>query len=216
MEKQTAFDRIGRLQSKEFSLIGHKVKVFLGRDYHFLGDCLGHGWSAGTCPSSKDLVTLEHLRNHSGTAHTPKDCLIPERTIEDLEDSYNENLVERGGGLHKTRKFHESVISRLLFPIKSLSHVLPPILHTKLGIVLHLYQILLSKTQENDYIERSTARAGQEKKLERESEKLLEKEAELLHSGCVFIDFENLNDHFKSKLSKDWSKIDDIAKRSYN
>ena len=36
----------------------------------------------------------------------------------------------------------------------------------------------------------------------------------LLHSGCVFIDF--LKDHFESKLSKYWSKINDIAKRSYN
>ena len=95
------FEAIERLQSEEFSLIGHKVKVFLGSDYHFLDDCLGHQGSAATCPSSKDLVTLEHLRNHSGTAHTPEDCLIPERTIEDLEDSYNENLVERGSGLHK-------------------------------------------------------------------------------------------------------------------
>ena len=52
--------------------------------------------------------------------------------------------------------------------------------------------------------------------FEWESEKLLEKKAELLHSGCVFIDFENSKDCFESKLSKDWSKIDDIAKRTYN
>ena len=95
------FETTERLQSNEFSLIGHKVQVFLAGDYRFLDDCLGHQGSAATCPSSKDLVTLEHLRNHSGTAHTPEDCLIPERTIEDLEDSYNENLVERGSGLHK-------------------------------------------------------------------------------------------------------------------
>ena len=50
--------------------------------------------------------------------------------------------------------------------------------------------------------------------MEWESEKLLEKEAELLHSACVFIDF--LKDRFESKLSKYWYKIDDIAKRSYN
>ena len=163
MEKQSALDRIGRLQSEESSLIGHKVKVFLGGDYHFLDDCLGHQGSAATCPSSKDLVTLEHLRNHSGTAHTPKDCLIPERTTEALEDSYNENKVdERGGGLQKREKFHESVISRPLFPIKSLSHVVPPILHIKLGIVLKLHQVSLSKTQEKDNIERSTARVDQE------------------------------------------------------
>ena len=97
-----------------------------------------------------------------------------------------------------------------------MSHVVPPVLHIKLGIVLKLYQILLSKTQEKDNIETSTARADQEEKWECESEKLLEKEAELLHSGCVFIDFENLKDRFEAKLSKDWSKIDDIAQRSYN
>ena len=191
--------------------------VFLGGDYHFSDDCLGHQGSAATCTSSKDLVTLEHLRNHSGTAHTPEDCLIPERTIEDLEASYNENLVDdRAGGLHKREKFHESIISRPLFPIKSLSHVVPPVLHIKLGIVLKLYQILLSKTQEKDNNETSTARTDQEEKWERESEKLLETEAELLHSGCVFIDSENLKDRFEAKLSKDWSKIDDIAQRLYN
>ena len=161
------------------------MRVFLGGDYDFLDVCLGHQGSAATCPSSKDLVTLEHLRNHSGTAHTPEDCLIPERTIEDLADSYNENLVERGGGLHKRGKFHESVISRPLFPIKSLSHIVPPILHIKLGIVLKLYQILLSKTQENDNVE-TTGRAGQEKKLECKSEKLLQKVAELLRSGFFY------------------------------
>ena len=35
-------------------------------------------------------------------------------------------------------------------------------LHIKLGIVLKLYQILLSKTQQKDNIEASTARADQE------------------------------------------------------
>ena len=127
------FQAIERLQGEEFFLIGHKFKVFLEGDYHLLHHCLGHQGSAATCPSSKDLVTLEHLRNYSGTAHTPEDCLIPERTIEDLEDSCRENLVEREGGLHQREKFYESVISRPLFPIKSLSHVVPPILHIKLG-----------------------------------------------------------------------------------
>ena len=73
------FEAIERLQSEEFSLIRHKVKVFLGGDYHFLDDWLGHQGSAATCPPV--LVTLEHLKNHSGTAHTPEDCIIPEQTI---------------------------------------------------------------------------------------------------------------------------------------
>ena len=72
------YEAIERLQSEEFSHIGHKFKLYLGGDYHFLDDYLGHQGSAATCPSSKDLVTLEHLKNHYGTAHTPEDCVIPE------------------------------------------------------------------------------------------------------------------------------------------
>ena len=189
---------------RNFLLLGIRFKVFLGGDNHFLDGCLGHQGSAATCPSSKDLVTLEHLRNHSGTAHTPEDCLIPERTIKDLEASYNKNLVDdRAGGLHKRRKFHESIISRAFFPIKSLSPVVPSVLHIKLAIVLKLYQILLSKTQQKDGTETNTARTDQEEKGECESEKLSEKEAELLHSACVFIDFENFKDRFEARLYED-------------
>ena len=75
------------------------------------------------------------------------------------------------------------------FSIKSLSYVVPPVLHINLGIVLKLYQVLLSKTQEKNIetrIETSTAKADQEEKWECESQKLLEKEVELLRSGCTF------------------------------
>ena len=76
-----------------------------------------------------------------------------------------------------------------LFSIKSLSHVVPPVLHINLGIVLKLYQVLVSKTQEKNIetrIETSTAKADKEEKWECESQKLLEKEVELLRSGCAF------------------------------
>ena len=95
-------------------------------------------------------------------------------------------------------------------------HVIPPVLYIKLGIVLKLYQILLSKTQQKDNIETSTARADQKEKWECESEKLLEKETELVHSGCVFIDLENLKDRFETRLSEDWLALNNIVKRPYN
>ena len=120
---------------------------------------------AATFPSSKDLVTLEHLRNHSGKAHTPKDCPIPEQTKEDFQASYNENLADdRADRLHKREMFHKSIISRALFLIKSLSYVVPPALHIKLGIFLKFYQILLSKTQQKDNIKTGTARTDQAEK----------------------------------------------------
>ena len=128
----------------------------MGGQANFLGSegAGGEGGRIPQSPPSRRNPALEHLRNHSGTVHTPEDCLIPERAIEDLEASYDENLVDdRASGLHKRGKFHKSIIRRALFPIKSLSHVVPPVLHIKLGIVLKLYQILLLKTQQNDNIE---------------------------------------------------------------
>ena len=89
-----------------------------------------------------------------------------------MEASYDENLVDdRAGGLHKRAEFHESIICRPLFPIKPVSHVVRLVLHVRLEIVLKLYQILLSKTQDN--IEASTARVDQEENSEWESKKLL-------------------------------------------
>ena len=36
------YEAIEKLQSGEFSFHGHNIKVFLGVDYDFLNDCLGH------------------------------------------------------------------------------------------------------------------------------------------------------------------------------
>ena len=42
-------------------------------------------------------------------AHTPTNCPIVERTMEDFEASCNEMLADdrAGGNCHKARKFHE-------------------------------------------------------------------------------------------------------------
>ena len=56
---------ITELQEGKFTIDGRKIRVFLGGDFHFIDDMLGHQGSAATYPSSTDLVTLEHLRNHA-------------------------------------------------------------------------------------------------------------------------------------------------------
>ena len=43
------------LRTETLSLCGCKVKIYLGGDYYFLDDCLGHQWSSATYPSAKDL-----------------------------------------------------------------------------------------------------------------------------------------------------------------
>ena len=113
---------------------------------------LGHQGSASTFPSSLDLVTLEHLRNHGGHPYTPYHCNIELRSVGDYNLNYNENLCDdrSNGSMRENGKFHNSVVEQMLFPIKDFKFVVPPILHVLLGVTLHLYNILLTFCQQID------------------------------------------------------------------
>ena len=193
------------MQSERFSLCRYKIKIFLGDDYHFLDDCLGHQGPSATYPSAKDLVTLDHLRKHPGIAHIPENGPIFERTMEDLKTCCNEMLTDdrAGGDCHKTGKFHGSIIHAAMFPIKTLSQVVTPVLHIRLGTILKLYQILLAKTQQKGKPGTSTARTKKKKKWERMSADLLELEVKLVNTDSVFSDFQNSMDRLKAVLSED-------------
>ena len=132
--------------------------------------------------------------------------------MEDLVTSCN----KAGGDCHKTRKFHGSIIHAAMFPIKTLSQVVTPVLHIRLGTTLKLYQILLAKTQQKDKPGTSTARTEQEQKWERMSADLLELEVELVNTDSVFSDFQNSMDRLKAVLSEDQQTLDDITKGSGN
>ena len=69
------------MQSLRFPLYRHKVKIILGGDYHFLYDV-------------KHPLTLDHRRKHVGIAHRPENSPIVERTMKDLEASYDERLTD--------------------------------------------------------------------------------------------------------------------------
>ncbi|XP_065678012.1 uncharacterized protein LOC136093059 [Hydra vulgaris] len=138
---------IKRIQSSDFKLKGKIVRLFLGGDFHFIDDVLGHQGSAASFPSSTDLVKLNSLRNHASMPHTPANCNILRRTIKSLESAYNENLCEdrQGGNLRALGKFHNSIIAPVIFPIITLDNVVPPVLHIMLGVVLKLYKLLLKE-----------------------------------------------------------------------
>ena len=151
-------------------------------------------------------------------AHTPENCPMVERTMEDLEASYNKMLADdrAGGDYHKIRKFHESIIHAAIFPIKMLSQVVTPVLHIRLGTFLKLCQTLLTKTQQKDERSTNTSRIKQQQKWEKISADLLELKLELVNAGSVFINFQKLIERFKAVLSEDWQILDDIAKGSDN
>ena len=145
-------------------------------------------------------------------AHTPENCPMVERTVEDLEASYNKMLADdrAGGDYHKIRKFHESIIHAAIFPIKMLFQVVPPVLHIRLETVLKFYQTLLTKTQQKDKPRTNTARIKQQQKWE----KMSALKVELVNVGSVFVNFQNLIERFKAVLSEDWQILDDITKGS--
>ena len=126
-----------KLQEPDFILDnGKKVKIFLGGDYDYISKCLGHQGQGATYPSPTDLVTLSHLRNHTGKGHNKKDCDIPMRDIHNYQLNYAENLRDdRVDNLRTLGKEHNSVINGMLFPISTLRNVVPSILHIHLGIV---------------------------------------------------------------------------------
>ena len=142
-----------------------------------------------------------------------------ERTVEDLEASYNKMLADdrAGGDYHKIRKFHESIIHVAIFPPKKvLFQAVTPVLRIRLGTVLKLYQTLLTKTQQKEKPRTNTARIKQQQKWEKMSADLLELKVELVNVGSVFINFQNLIERFKAVLSEDWQILDDITKGSDN
>ena len=61
-----------------------KVMIFLGGDYHFLGDMMGHQGSSASYPSNLNKVELSHLQNHGGLPHTPDKCSVQLHTIKHL------------------------------------------------------------------------------------------------------------------------------------
>ena len=129
------------LQKPGFELSGYKVKIFLGGDYHFLSDNLGHQGQSATYPSPLDLVTRDHLQNHYGSPHSPDTCEFEVRTVSDYQENYYENL-SANKGLRDDGKHHNSVVNAMLFPIANLDNVVPALLHIHLGIVLALFVML--------------------------------------------------------------------------
>ena len=62
------------MQLEGFLICGKKVCIFLGGDYHFLDDMLGHGGSSSSYPSHADFVTVKHLQNHGTEKHSIENC----------------------------------------------------------------------------------------------------------------------------------------------
>ena len=127
---------------------GRSVEVFLGGDYHFLDDNMGHHGSSLTYPSSLDKVTLYHLQHHGGLGpQIPLNCQVEARNVKDYLENYNGNLADHrhNNNMHENGKYHNSVVCPMIFPVR-----VPASLHIMMGIVLLIYNLLLEECKRID------------------------------------------------------------------
>ena len=87
------YEEVKAMQAEGFTLREKGVILFLGGDYHFLDDDMGHQGSSTSYPSSTDNVLLKHLQDHSESSHTPESCPTELRSIQQYYENYNENLA---------------------------------------------------------------------------------------------------------------------------
>ena len=175
------YTQVKRMQEDGFTICGKEVIVFLGGDYHFLDDNMGHQGSSATYPSSTDKVLLYHLQNHGGVAHTPENCPNEVRTMKDYYENYNENLGDNrsNNNMNENGKFHNSVVGPKIFPLQSIDNLIPASLHINLGVVLLLYNLLLEKCKKVDSEQGVSILANERENLEQEWEL-----ASLVLDGC--------------------------------
>ena len=101
--------QVKTMYESDFTICGQSVQIFLGGDYHFLDDNMGHQGSSATYPSSLDKVLLSHLQNHANNPHTPANCPVEKRTLLDYTANYNENLAGSRNYhiMHDNGKYHK-------------------------------------------------------------------------------------------------------------
>ena len=143
--------QIKQMYDKDYTICGKGGKVFLGGDYHFSYDQLGHQGASASFPSAFDKVKQSHLQNHADQPHVPSTRPVEKRSIDDYIANFNENLADilNNGNMQENGKYHYSVIGPMILPLIYMEQVVPAVLHILFGVV-RLYNLLLDKCQQID------------------------------------------------------------------
>ena len=122
--------QINDKERKDFTLPGgFKVKVFHNGDFKMLDLAMGHQTSA-SYSSITDLVSLNHLKTHSGTPHTLENLKIELKEISDFMENFVANVVDHWvGTVSKKGTHHFSITGTPFIPTTSLSNMVPPVFH---------------------------------------------------------------------------------------
>ena len=192
--------QINDIQCKDFTLSGgFKVKVFHNGDFKMLDLVMGHQPSA-SYPTIKDFVRLNHLKTHGGTPHTLENCKIELMEISDFKQNFAANVEDRVGTVNRKGKHHFSIIGVPLIPITSLSNIVPPVLHITLGIVLKLFEMILSEIWKLDCNHITEIQKLFEKERELNNKELRAKEDDKYQLCDKLLDFMNCKECFMTKF----------------
>ena len=152
------------------------------------------------------------MKTHGGTPHTPEICKIELREISDYMENFIANVVnDRVGNVNRKGKHHSSIIGTPLIPI-SLSNIAPPVLYITLGIVLKLFEMILSEVRKLDCNHIPEVQKVIEQKWKAESKKLKEKNNDMYKLCDKLLDLINIKERFTAKLENNISELDKVAK----
>ena len=152
------------------------------------------------------------MKTHGGTPHTPEICKIELREISDYMENFIANVVDdRVGNVNRKGKHHSSIIGTPLIPI-SLSNIAPPVLYITLGIVLKLFEMILSEVRKLDCNHIPEVQKVIEQKWKAGSKKLKEKNNDMYKLCDKLLDLINIKERFMAKLENDISELDKVAK----
>ena len=112
-------------------------------------------------------------------------------------------VSDKVGNVNRKGKHHSSIIGSPLIPITSLSNIVPPVLHITLGIVLKLFEMILSEVRKLDRNHITAAQKEIEKEWKAERKKLKEKKNDMYNLCHKLLDMVNFKEGFaKNNLKK--------------
>ena len=129
------------------------------------------------------------------------------RALGNVSQTLLRSLVsDKVGNVNRKGKHHSSIIGSPLIPIISLSNIVPPVLHITLGIVLKLFEMILSEVRKLDRNHITAAQKRIEKEWKAERKKVKEKKKVIYNLCHKLLDMVNFKEDFAKKLEKNISE----------
>ena len=139
------------MQHPDFCSEDYSVKVFQNGDLKNLDLLLGHQVSGSLYPSVKDEVERLHLQEHGSMPQTQGTCQLVLRTAEKSGNMLLTLWMVEWIVVNRQSRQRENYTKVVQWPqFLVLGSVVPPVLHITSGIVLKMFNMLVSVEPRNN------------------------------------------------------------------